>query len=148
MIAGDHGARVYGRSQIPVSNYSIPFIVHAPGTIAAGRNDMLASQVDIGPTLLGLLHLNYESRLPGRDILRMAPGDGYALFNHNRTVAMMRGDQVATLGFGKEVQTDVYDPVRKELIAATPNPELERDAQALFQLSWQLFADGRQREQP
>lgn len=146
VIAGDHGARVYGRAQIPVSNYTIPFVVHAPGMIPAQRIDNLVSQVDIGPTVLGLLHLNYESWLPGRDILRMGPGDGYAIFNHNRNVAMMRDDELAVLGFRKAVGTERYDAARDELTSTADNVELERDTQALFQLSWELFADGRQRE--
>lgn len=146
VISGDHGARVYGSAQIPVSNYSIPFIVHAPAIIAPQRIDTLSSQVDIGPTILGLLHLSYESWLPGRDILRMGPGDGYALFNHNRNVAMMRDGEIATLGFRKEVTTERYDPVTEALSPAPANAELERDAEALFQLSWEMFADGRQRE--
>lgn len=146
VIAGDHGARVYGRAQIPVSNYTIPFVVHAPGLIAAQRVDTLSSQVDIGPTVLGLLHLNYESWLPGRDILRMGPNDGYAIFNHNRNVAMMRDGDLAVLGFRKAVSTERYDAANDELSAAPDNVELERDTQALFQLSWELFADGRQRE--
>lgn len=147
VVAGDHGARIYGRAQIPVSNYSVPFIVHAPGFIAPGRVDTLASQVDIGPTLLGLLHLSYESWLPGRDILRMKPEDGYALFNHNRTVAMLRGNRLATLGFSRTVSTSSYDVAKNALSdVAAPDVELERDAQALFQLSWDVYDDGRQRE--
>jgi phosphoglycerol transferase MdoB-like AlkP superfamily enzyme len=147
VIAGDHGARVYGRAQIPVSNYTIPFVVHSPAIIAPQRVDTLASQVDIGPTVLGLLHLSYESWLPGRDILRMGPEDGYAIFNHNRNVAMMRHGELATLGFRKAVNTEHYDLARDELTPAAANVELERDAEALFQLSWEMFADGRQREQ-
>lgn len=146
VIAGDHGPRVYGRSQIPLSNYPVPFIVHSPGNVTTGRNRTLSSQVDIGPTLLGLLHLNYTSCLPGRDILRIVPGDGYALFNHNRNVAMMRDQQVAVLGFGKQVTTSVYDAESKDLVTTATNRELERDTQALFQLSWEFFRDGRQRE--
>ena len=146
VIAGDHGARVYGRAQIPVSNYTIPFIVHAPAIIAPQRIDILSSQVDIGPTVLGLLHLNYESWLPGRDILRMRPADGYAIFNHNRNVAMMRDGELAVLGFRKSVSTERYDAANDDLSVTADNPELERDTQALFQLSWEMFADGRQRE--
>ncbi|MGB0135126.1 MAG: sulfatase-like hydrolase/transferase [Dokdonella sp.] len=146
VIAGDHGARVYGRAQIPVSNYEIPFIVHAADAIASGRVDTLVSQVDIGPTVLGLLHLSYESWLPGRDILRMGPDDGYAIFNHNRNIAMMRDGELATLGFRKAVNTERYEPAFDQLVSASANVELERDTQALFQLSWEMFADGRQRE--
>lgn len=145
VIAGDHGARVYGRAQIPVSNYTIPFIVHSP-VIKPQRIDILSSQVDIGPTVLGLLHLNYESWLPGRDILRMGPNDGYAIFNHNRNIAMMRDGEIATLGFRKTVNTQRYDMASDQLLPAGVNPELERDTQALFQLSWEMFADGRQHE--
>ncbi|HET9033172.1 MAG TPA: LTA synthase family protein [Dokdonella sp.] len=146
VIAGDHGARVYGRAKIPVSNYTIPFIVHAPAIIAPQRVDTLSSQVDIGPTVLGLLRLNYESWLPGRDILRMGPDDGYAIFNHDRDIAMMRHGELATLGFRKTVTTERYDLQRDELTPAPANVELERDTEALFQLSWEMFADGRQRE--
>ena len=146
VIAGDHGARVYGRAQIPVSNYTIPFIVHAPDIIAPRRVDTLASQVDIGPTVLGLIHLSYESWLPGRDILRMGPDDGYAIFNHNRNIAMMRNGELATLGFRKAVNTEKYDLALDQLSSAVPNVDLERDTQALFQLAWVMFVDGRQRE--
>jgi phosphoglycerol transferase MdoB-like AlkP superfamily enzyme len=146
VVTGDHGARVYGRAQIPVPTYSVPFIVHAPAYLSAQRVDTLASQIDIGPTLLGMLHLSYESRLPGRDILRMKPDDGYAVFNHNRNIAMMRGDQLATLGFGKTVQTETFDATTGELRPAPHNVALEHDAQAMFQMSYDLFASGRQRE--
>ena len=76
----------------------------------------------------------------------MGPNDGYAIFNHNRNVAMMRDGDLAVLGFRKAVSTERYDAANDELSAAPDNVELERDTQALFQLSWELFADGRQRE--
>ncbi|MDX3904765.1 MAG: sulfatase-like hydrolase/transferase [Pigmentiphaga sp.] len=145
VVTGDHGARVYGRAKIPVATYPVPFIVHAPAYVRPGRVDTLASQVDIGPTLLGLLHLSYASRLPGRDILRMRRDDGYALFNHNRDVALMRGGEIATLGFGKALQTEFVDAAG-QLHPAPHDRELERDAQALFQESYAMFTAGRQRE--
>ncbi|MCW5626269.1 MAG: LTA synthase family protein, partial [Burkholderiales bacterium] len=139
VIVADHGARVYGKAQIPVSTYGIPFIVHAPKYLAPRRIDTLSSQVDVGPTLLGLLRLSYDSPLPGRDILRMAPEDGYALFNHNRNVALMRDGQIATLGFGGTVQTERYDRKSGELEPAPHDRELEHDAMAIFELSYELF---------
>ncbi len=145
VIVADHGARVYGRAEVPVPTYEIPFVVVAPG-LAPARVDTLASQIDVGPTVLGLLHLSYDSRLPGRDILRMRPEDGYAVFNHNRDVAMMRGDKVAVLGFGKTLQTQRYDAATRQLSPAPHDPELESDAQAMFQSSQMVFARGLQKE--
>ena len=146
VIVADHGARVYGRADVPVSTYEIPLVIHAPAYIPPQRIDTLASQIDVGPTILGLLHLSYDSRLPGRDILRMKPEDGYAVFNHNRDIAMMRGNTVATLGFGKTMQTETYDPATKQLRAAPHDQQLESDAQALFQSSQQVFVSGLQKE--
>lgn len=146
VIVADHGARVYGRAEVPVPTYEIPMVIHAPAYIEPQRIDTLASQVDVAPTILGLLRLSYESRLPGRDILRMRPEDGYALFNHNRDSAMMRGDKLATLGFGKTIQTETYDSVTRQLSPAPHDPQLESDAQALFQTSQQMFVSGLQKE--
>jgi phosphoglycerol transferase MdoB-like AlkP superfamily enzyme len=146
VIVADHGARVYGRAEVPVSTYEIPMVIHAPAYIRPQRIDTLASQIDVAPTILGLLHLSYESRLPGRDILRMKPEDGYAVFNHNRDIAMMRGNTVATLGFGKTMQTESYDPATKQLSPAPHDRQLESDAQALFQTSQQMFVSGLQKE--
>jgi phosphoglycerol transferase MdoB-like AlkP superfamily enzyme len=146
VIVADHGARVYGRAEVPVPTYEIPMVIHAPAYIAPQRIDTLASQIDVAPTILGLLRLSYDSRLPGRDILRMKPEDGYAVFNHNRDSAMMRGNQLATLGFGKTIQTETYDPVSKQLSPAPHDPQLESDALALFQTSQQMFVSGLQKE--
>jgi len=129
-----------------VSTYEIPLVIHAPAYISPQRIDTLASQIDVGPTILGLLHLSYDSRLPGRDILRMKPEDGYAVFNHNRDIAMMRGNTVATLGFGKTMQTETYDPASKQLRPAPHDQQLESDAQALFQSSQHVFVSGLQKE--
>ena len=133
VIVADHGARVYGREQVPVGSYAIPFVVHAPGMVEPGRDGTLASQADVAPTLLGLLRLSYDTRWFGRDILRVPPGQGYALFNHNRDVALLRGERLATLGFGGTVQTESWDG--RSLAPVAGDAGLERDATAIFQVA-------------
>jgi phosphoglycerol transferase MdoB-like AlkP superfamily enzyme len=72
VFVADHTHRGRGKMELPPRNYQIPMIVWAPGKIAPGRVEHLSSQIDVAPTLLGLLDFHYESRFFGNDIL--APG--------------------------------------------------------------------------
>jgi phosphoglycerol transferase MdoB-like AlkP superfamily enzyme len=76
VIVADHCASSAGASDLPVKKYEIPLIVYAPKLFEPRRVDVLASQIDYAPTLLGLMHWDYESRFYGRDVL--APGSGEA----------------------------------------------------------------------
>ncbi len=70
IIVADHCAGSAGSQELPVHRYHIPLIFYAPGLITPGVNTKLASQIDVVPTLLGLLHWRYETKLFGQDILR------------------------------------------------------------------------------
>ncbi|HIJ89656.1 MAG TPA: sulfatase-like hydrolase/transferase [Deltaproteobacteria bacterium] len=69
IVVADHCAGSAGRQEIPVHSYHIPLIFYGPGIIQPGVNNTLASQVDLGPTLFGLLHWQYNSKFFGKDIL-------------------------------------------------------------------------------
>lgn len=69
VIVADHCAGSAGRQELPVHSYHIPLIFYGPGIIAPGVNTTLASQVDLGPTLFGLLKWRYHSKFFGKDIL-------------------------------------------------------------------------------
>jgi phosphoglycerol transferase MdoB-like AlkP superfamily enzyme len=47
VIVADHGARVYGREDIPVSTYAIPLLIYSPKHVTARRIDALTSQIDV-----------------------------------------------------------------------------------------------------
>ncbi|MBK8573421.1 MAG: LTA synthase family protein [Holophagaceae bacterium] len=57
IVIADHGARVYGRQEIPLRTYEIPLMFYSPAHLAPGRSDGLMSQMDLAPTLMGLLGL-------------------------------------------------------------------------------------------
>ncbi|OGQ98840.1 MAG: hypothetical protein A2505_06805 [Deltaproteobacteria bacterium RIFOXYD12_FULL_55_16] len=69
IIVADHCAGSAGRQELPVHLYHIPLIFYGPGLIRPGVNSTLASQVDLGPTLFGLLKWQYRSKFFGKDIL-------------------------------------------------------------------------------
>lgn len=68
VILADHCASSAGKASLPLERYRIPALIYAPGFIQPKAEKRLVSQIDVMPTLLGLLHFTYESRFFGQDI--------------------------------------------------------------------------------
>src|SRR5882672_7727140 len=96
-IVADHTHKGRGHSELPPENYHIPLIVYSPGHVRLGRVDTLASQIDVGPTLLGMLDFSYRSRFFGHDILREGANHQRALFANYQTVGYYRDGLVVEL---------------------------------------------------
>lgn len=69
VITADHCASSAGKTEIPLEKYHIPAMIYAPGFVQPGEINTLVSQIDLMPTLFGLLHFSYESRFYGQNIL-------------------------------------------------------------------------------
>jgi phosphoglycerol transferase MdoB-like AlkP superfamily enzyme len=96
-IVADHTHKGRGRTELPLDNYHIPLVVYAPGKVAPGRVDAIASQIDVGPTLLGLLGFSYRSRFFGHDVLKEGTKNQRALFANYQTVGYYRDGIVVEL---------------------------------------------------
>lgn len=68
MITADHCASSAGKTEIPLDKYHIPAIIYAPGFVKPGKVDKLVSQIDLMPTVMGLLHFSYTSDFYGKNI--------------------------------------------------------------------------------
>ena len=69
VIVADHCASSAGRTELPLDRYRIPCLIYAD-FLEAKRVDTLASQIDVMPTVMGLLNFSYESKFLGQDIFR------------------------------------------------------------------------------
>lgn len=69
VIIADHCASSAGKTQLPLDKYRIPAFIYSPGMKAAKYNQLM-SQIDIMPTLFGLLHFNYKSKFFGQDVFK------------------------------------------------------------------------------
>ncbi|MEL1254665.1 sulfatase-like hydrolase/transferase [Flavobacterium sp. DGU38] len=69
VIIADHCASSAGKTQLPLDKYRIPAFIYNPGMKAAKYNQLM-SQIDIMPTLFGLLHFNYKSKFFGQDVFK------------------------------------------------------------------------------
>ncbi len=86
VIVADHTHKGRGRVDIPIENYHIPMIVYSPAHVRPAIVDTVASQIDVGPTIFGLLNFRYTSPFFGHDILRDGPSHPRALMANYQTV--------------------------------------------------------------
>lgn len=143
VVVADHGARVYGRAEIPLKSYEIPLLVIAPGAIEPSRVETPVSQLDVAPTVLGLLGLPYEAPFFGQDVLA-GPASHPLLFNHNHKVALYQDGEIAVLGLQQSAETYRYDMESDTYSAmASPNRELIELATAYYQTAFEQFRDHR-----
>lgn len=68
VIVADHCASSAGKTELPMDKYRIPGMIFSEGFIQPQEFNQLMSQIDIMPTLFGLLNFDYESKFLGQDI--------------------------------------------------------------------------------
>lgn len=141
VITADHGASARGTAQIPVDRYLIPVFVYAPAHVAPRRIDRLMSQIDIPPTLLGLLDFRYYTKFLGRDILRSAPETDRAFVGNFQTLAMMKDDRIVVLQPKRKVDTYRLQDGRTYL-PLPAEAALTREAIAFYQVASHVFRNG------
>jgi phosphoglycerol transferase MdoB-like AlkP superfamily enzyme len=69
VIVADHCASSSGKTELPMDKYRIPAFIYAPGLIQPQKIDKLVSQIDVMPTVLGILNFKYKSKFFGKDVL-------------------------------------------------------------------------------
>ncbi len=69
VIVSDHCASSAGKQDIDVTKYRIPGMIYNPNLIGKNKITKLASQIDVMPTVFGLLNWNYKTLSFGHDYL-------------------------------------------------------------------------------
>lgn len=153
VIVADHDARVYGRANVPLNTYEIPLLIYAPAHIKPQRIDTPTSQIDVAPTVLGLLGLAYQAPFFGQDVLKWPQDQPRTLlFNHNHDVAALRGNSLCILGLRKSVRCERYERLpgapSEQTTRFTPAPDdpaLIELATAYYQTAYEQFTQRRYR---
>ena len=139
VVVADHGARVYGKADIPLQSYEIPLMIYAPRHLPPRRVDTLMSQIDVAPTVLGLLGLPYEAPFFGQDVLHAPEASRIALFSHDHDVAIYRNGRLAVLGMDGKVRDYLYGREGETFTPVASDPALDALGIAYFQTATELF---------
>lgn len=110
VVIADHDSRVYGRAYVPVEHYRIPVFIYAPGKIQPHTNEKVFSSMDLAPTVLSLLGLEYEAPFYGVDVNDpRVPASRPVMFSHNHNIAWYEDDKLTVLGLNREVRSFSYN---------------------------------------
>ena len=70
VFVADHGATLDSDYSIPLSYFHSPLVFYMPKHLEVDVNEAIASQMDIFPTVMGILGKNYVNNTFGIDLLR------------------------------------------------------------------------------
>lgn len=74
VFVGDHPSSIAGKTEVPYESYGVVSMMYSPKYIAPQNFSRLCSQIDIAPTLLGVVGFEYTSPFFGQDVRTMAEG--------------------------------------------------------------------------
>ena len=101
------------------------------------------SQIDVAPTVLGMLGLPYEAPFFGQDVLHATEASRVALFSHDHDVAIYRDGRLAVLGLDGTVRDYLYDRAHETFSQSKPDADLDALGIAYFQTATELFQSHR-----
>ncbi len=153
VVVADHGARVYGSQTIPLKSYEIPLVVLGPCVVPQPRRmSGLGCQLDVTPTILGLIGRPYDSLFFGRDLLADETAEGRVLMHHNRSIGIYRNERLAVFGLNQQQsfwQGRLKGGELNPLAEADPMAQATaREGMALFRVADDLYLQRRYRVSP
>lgn len=97
VFISDHTAGSAGKIDLDPIKYHIPAMIYAPGFVTPREYSALASQIDIAPTLLGMLNFSYYSKFYGDDVLRGEHIVPRAFISNYQKVGLLTNDNLTIL---------------------------------------------------
>ena len=146
VLTADHGANARGTSRIPVDKYLIPLMVYSPAHVKPRRIDRLMSQIDVPPTVLGLLDVDYYSKFFGRDMLKAPAESDRAFVANYQTLGYLKGDRMVLLAPKRKVEVFQVDGDFKILRPVQDEPAV-REAISYYQAASHVFRSGLYRDE-
>ncbi len=140
VIVADHCASSAGKTELPVTKYHIPMLIYAPSHITPGRMERLMSQIDIAPTVLGLLNFSYTSKFFGYDMFKLEPGRERAFISTYQSLGYLKGDKLIVLS--PQIKVESFTVSGKEQIKVKPDQTMIDEAVAWYQTASYSFTHG------
>jgi phosphoglycerol transferase MdoB-like AlkP superfamily enzyme len=125
VIIADHCAGSAGKAELPFMEYQIPFIIYNPVLVRPQQVGKLCSQIDVAPTLLGVLNWSYNTKFFGKDILKMTPEEERAFISNYQKLGYIRNDHLSILSPQQKITHYRIDPENGEMKVETADPEIE-----------------------
>ncbi len=137
VIIADHCAGSAGKTEIPVDKYHIPLLIYAPKLVPAGEVKQVCSQIDLAPTLLGLMNISYTSRFFGVDVMRDKAGR--ALMGTYQKLALLEDSELTVLSPKRQHSQYAVDTNDDESLLPQEAPQRLIDTVSYYQTASYLI---------
>lgn len=142
VITADHCASSAGKTDLPINKYQIPLLIYAPKILKPQIVNNLASQIDIVPTILGLMNFSYNSKFFGQDILNNPANR--AFISTYQLLGFMKNDYLVILS--PLAQPKTYKLTGKDRIEVENMTSLTAEAISFYQLAYNLYITGQMKQ--
>lgn len=148
VIVSDHCSSSAGKTDLPVTRYHIPCLIYSPSFIKPRIEKKLTSQIDLAPTILGLMNLKYTSRFLGYDIFQTPAGNERVFISTYQNMGYLKSDTLTILSPQKKVATYKVNMASGEAVKIQENSQLTDEAVAWYQSAGFLFHAGKYKKYP
>ena len=144
VIIADHQALAAGKATLPVNCYHIPCLIYAPKLISPGKCDRLISQMDLAPTLLGILGLSYNAKFLGHDINKVNESDDRIFISTYQMLGYIKNNNLIILTPDKKATSyKINDWNTSDYTENEINQELLNEAINYYQGAAYLFKNNK-----
>jgi len=133
VIVADHCAGSAGQAELPFMEYQIPFMIYNPGLVRPQQIGKLCSQIDVAPTLLGVMNWSYKTKFFGKDILKMTPEEERAFISNYQKLGYIKNDRLSILSPQQKITHYKINPQTGEMKVEATDPEIENEAIIYYQ---------------
>jgi phosphoglycerol transferase MdoB-like AlkP superfamily enzyme len=139
VITADHCASSAGKTDLPVHKYHIPLFIYAPEILKPKEVGSLSSQIDIMPTILGILGFNYNTKFFGQDVLNYPTNR--AFISTYQMLGYLKNDQLVILAPNKKPQT--YNIKNNSQLLTNNDANLVDEAISFYQSAYLLYQNSK-----
>lgn len=125
VIVADHCASVAGKRELEIRKYEIPLFIWSPHQIPARQVDIMMGQIDLVPTLLGLMNVNYLSNFVGDDVFKPGYRPRVFISNYQKVAVLQENGLLTVL---KPVRQAVQYQADLKTGALTPLKQINQEA--------------------
>jgi phosphoglycerol transferase MdoB-like AlkP superfamily enzyme len=151
IFIADHCASSAGKTEIDITKYRIPGMIYNPALVPANNIAALCSQIDVMPTLFGLMNWNYDTLSYGHDLLAPAAAalPGRAFVSNYQKIGLLRDDSIAILKPNRKFSAYTCDRTTGGFSPLAPAAAgaLVHDAGVFYQSASWLFSSGKLKRQ-
>lgn len=145
VISADHCASSAGKTDLPLDKYKIPLIIYSPDVIKPFRSTRLASQIDVAPTVLSIMNMDYKSTFFGKDLLTGKAESGRAFISNYQKIGYVKDSIITVLDVKQQNSFYTFNPRTLEMKRKPDSGRMQKylnDAVAYYQSAYYLFKNG------